>query len=227
MPDKTSKYLLSDATSLRRIKFAQFRRQFPSLLLLALALAMNAIFPVVKSTYIPLGLAVIAIIWYLFVGQSHRFRQRIAIPPENGLTSPIQGKIGFIRSNDDITLFNIHKVFIDSCELRSPQDACSLENNELHLDTLAGKIIFRFNFQHLTWFPDADFTTGNIIGMVTGNGDCTITFPGIPNLSFQAKDPIDAGEILIEDISGSVLSQKKERQTILEITPDMGDEDGL
>jgi hypothetical protein len=210
MPDKTRKYLLSDADDLRRIKFAQFRTQVPALILLAVAIALNAFFPSAGSWLysLALALALISITAYLFIGFCFRYRQRIPLPPEGSLVSPIQGKVAYVRSNDDITLLNIRKGIIDSVELRSPHKDCRLEDGVLHLDTPTGKISFRFSFNHIQWFADPDLSTGNIIGMVSGSGSCTIAFTYPPDLKLAAGDPIDAGEEIFAQVS--VLADSRE-----------------
>lgn len=202
MVEKTDKYLLTDVNHLRRIKFAQFRRQIPVLIVLALAIIMNSIFPTNNRLLydIALILAILAIATYIFIGLCFRYRQRIPIPPENALVSPLQGKIAYIKKNEGRTLINIRKNLLDRVEIRSPHHSTHLENSVLQFDTPAGKAYIRFNFKNPYWFAEPDYTTGNLIGMVTGSGSCTISLPGDISLNLEAGDNIDAGEPLWEDL---------------------------
>lgn len=225
MPDRTAKYLLSDANSLRKIKFAQFRKQIPPLILLALAIALNTIFPSQNLYSVALALALIAVAWYLFIGFCHRFKQRIPLPPELAMVSPIQGKIAYIRGNGDVTLIGIRKIILDSVEIRSPHSSCQLEDGALHLDEGIGRISFRFEFKNIQWFTEAEHSTGNIIGMAVGAGSCTISIPGKPVLTVQPGDPIDAGDTLIADITNDLLKADPKTDKILEVIPDMNKED--
>jgi len=113
---------------------------------LAIAIALNALVPSHNLYSVALVLALVAVVWYLIVGFSFRFRQKIAAPPANALLSPIQGRIAFSRGNEDVTLLNIRKVLLDRVEIRCPHDSSRLEDGILHLDSVAGKISFRFDF---------------------------------------------------------------------------------
>ena len=221
MPEKSHKILLSDADSLRRIKFAQFRSQVPALALLAIAIALNALVPSHNLYSVALVLALVAVVWYLIVGFSFRFRQKIAAPPANALLSPIQGRIAFSRGNEDVTLLNIRKVLLDRVEIRCPHDSSRLEDGILHLDSVAGKISFRFDFRRLQWFPDVEFKAGNIIGIAIGKGGCTVTFPGQPKLICQTGDQVDAGDVLMEDLVTGQTTLQDEKSRILEVIPDL------
>ncbi len=204
MPDTTSKYLLSDADALRRIKFAQFRAQMPALLLVAVAIALKSIFPNTGNWLytVALALAILGIVIYFFIGLCFRYRQRIPLPLENALLSPIEGRIEHIRGSGDVTLLTVRKKLLDSVELRSPHSACHLEDGELWLDTAAGKISFRFNFSHIQWFVEPDLSAGNIIGIVGGTGSCSVIFPGKPGFSVQPGDPVQAADPLISQFPG-------------------------
>lgn len=203
MPDTTSKYLLSDADALRRIKFTQFRAQVPALLLVAVAIALKSIFPNTGNWLytVALVLAILGVVVYFFIGLCFRYRQRIPLPPENALLSPIEGRIEYIRDSGDATMLTVRKKLLDSVELRSPHSACRLEEGELWLDSPAGKISFRFNFSHIQWFVEPDLTAGSIIGSVSGNGSCSIIFPGKPALDVRTGDPVQAAEPLINRFS--------------------------
>ncbi len=224
MPAKTSKYLLSDGNSLRRIKFAQFRSQVPALVVLAIAIVAQNIFPRANIFYPALALAVLAIGWYLYIGLCYRFKQRIPLPPDNALVSPIQGKIKFIRKSGDVTLLNINKIVLDSVEIRSPHSQCKLEDGVLHLDTINGKASFRFAFNKVQWFPEPDFTAGNIIGMVVGAGSCTLSLPTNTASDFKEGDALDAGDVLLENISTGLVSEEPHREITLEAVADYAPE---
>ena len=203
MVHKTDKYLLTDVNHLRRIKFAQFRSQIPALVVLALAIIMNSIFPTNNRLFydIALIIAILAVAAYILIGLCYRYRQRIPLPPENALVSPVQGKIAYIRRNDDNTLINIHKSLFDRVELRSPHSTAFLDNGVIQFETPGGKAYIRLNFKKPYWFSEPDFTTGNLIGMVTGSGSCTISLPGKVSLNLKTGDNIDAGETIWENLN--------------------------
>lgn len=203
MVHKTDKYLLTDVNHLRRIKFAQFRSQIPALIVLALAIIMNSIFPTNNRLFydIALIIAILAIAAYILIGLCYRYRQRIPLPPENALVSPVQGKIAYIRRNDDNTLINIHKSLFDRVELRSPHSTAFFDNGVIQFETPGGKAYIRLNFKKPYWFSEPDFTTGNLIGMVTGSGSCTISLPGKVSLNLKTGDNIDAGETIWENLN--------------------------
>lgn len=219
MTVKTDKYLLSEGDSLRKIKYAQLRRQIPALVLIAIAIALNAIFPYHNLYPWALALALLGIAWYLFIGLCHRYKQRIPLPPERALLSPIQGRISYIRRGDDITLLNIRKVLLDSVEIRCPHDTCLLEEGNLYQESDAGRISYHFSFRSIRWFKDAEFTAGNIIGMVTGSGSCLVSFPGSPDFAVREKDAVDAGDPLIEDLGKEQTQNKPEK--IIEVMPEL------
>ncbi len=216
MPAKTSQFLLSDAASLRRFKLLQFRSQMPALLLLLLALALNYIFPSANLYNLALLLAIVAIAWFLYLALCYRYRQRIPIPPEGSLLSPVQGRIRSVQGNGDITLVNIRKMVFDSVEIRSPHQDCTLEDGVLHLPSAAGKISFRFNIPRVIWFDDPDFSTGNIIGMAVGAGNCTITLPGNLDLDLKPGMALDAGNPIISNLQEADVRTRPERQVVLE-----------
>lgn len=223
MPVKTDKYLLSEGDSLRKIKYTQIRKQIPALILIAIALALNAIFPGNNLYAWALALALAGIAWYLFIGLCHRYKQRIPLPPERGLLSPIQGRISSIRRSEDITTLNIRKILLDSVEIRCPHDTCRLEDENLYQESDSGRISYRFSFRNIRWFKDAEFSAGNIIGMVTGSGSCTVSLPGNPGLTVREKDSVDAGDPLIEDLAAG--SSEDETERIIEVMPDIGTEE--
>ncbi len=215
MLEKPGKFLLSEAASLRRIKFAQFRAQVPALVLLALAIALNAFFPSRNLYSLALALAVVAIAWYLFIGLNYRFRQKILQPPASALVSPLSGKISFIRHGDGVTLLGIRKILLDRVEIRSPHASCRLENGALLVDGMAGKVSFRFSFRRIEWFPKPDFRAGTLIGMAVGAGTCTVSLPGKPDLQVAVDSAVDAGDILLEEFSSLPMQPSREPELTL------------
>ena len=224
MPAKTSQYLLSDPVSLRRIKLLQFRSQVPALLLLVLALALNYIFPSANLYNLALLLAIVAIAWFLYLALCYRDRQRIPIQPEGSLVSPVQGRIRSVQGNGDISLENIRKMGFDSVEIRSPHQDCTLEDGVLHLPSAAGRISFRFNIPRVIWCDDPDFSTGNIIGMAVGAGNCTITLPGSLELELKPGQALAAGSPIIPNLLEAAVKTKPERQVVLETLADFDEE---
>lgn len=193
-------YLISDPDELRRIKFAQFRVQVPALIVLALAIILNRIFPHAGNWIysVSLTLAIGALVAYFFIGLCFRFRQRIPMPLEGALISPIEGRISRIVHDGSNTVLTIRKGILDSVELRSPHSDCSLEDGTLSLETPAGKIQFRFNFQRIQWFVEPNMQAGNLIGMVVGKGSCTVVLPGKPELTLQQQEAVKAADTLLE-----------------------------
>jgi len=204
MPDKTGRHLLSDADALRRIKLAQIRAQLPALAVVAVAIALKAIWRHSGQWLQGFSLALVlaGIILWIITSLLFRCRQRIAPPAADALLSPIEGRIEHIRGSGDVTLLTVRKKLLDSVELRSPHSACHLEDGELWLDTAAGKISFRFNFSHIQWFVEPDLSAGNIIGIVGGTGSCSVIFPGKPGFSVQPGDPVQAADPLISQFPG-------------------------
>jgi hypothetical protein len=221
MPVSTDKYQLSDGSALLRIKREQFKHQIPALLLLLCAFLLNIILPGTDLMVPALVVALAAIAWYLLVGAGFRFRQRIPIPPPESVVSPLQGKVNYIRSNDDITLVNIRKTFLDMVELRSPNDACRLEEGVLSLNTPSGKVSFRFNIRQIRYFDEPDYATGNLIGLLAGNGSCTITLPRALSLAIKAGDTLDAGDPILMNLKPA----SPPPSIVLDAVGDIGDDE--
>lgn len=221
MPEKTSPYLLSDFSSLRRIKLSQLRSQIPALILLVFALALNYIFPSANLYTPALFLALLAIAWFIFIGLCHRYKQRIPQPPLNALISPVQGKIHSIQNNTDSIQVKIRKIILDSVEIRSPHRDCKLEDGALHLATPQGNISFRFAFSKMEWFEAADFSTGNVVGMAKGAGTCTINLPQVLELKLLQGSTLDAGDVLIEDLTLAGRNPAPRKQVIVESFADI------
>lgn len=198
MPAIGNKVLLSDASILRKIKTAQFLRQIPAIVLLLLSFLLNYVFPGLEQYTLALVIAIIAIGWYLFVGMTFRFKQRIPMPSESAILSPLQGKIRFIRSNEEITLLNIKKIFLDSVEIRCPHDLCQREEDMLKLSLADESYAFRFNAKNIRWFEYAQMKSGNVIGMMIGGGSCTVSMPKGTHLELAEGGLLDAGDPILD-----------------------------
>lgn len=203
MPDKTGRHLLSDADSLRRIKLAQIRAQLPALAVVAVAIALKAIWRHSGQWLqgFSLALALAGIILWIITSLLFRCRQRIAPPAADALLSPIAGSISSLRKSGNSTELIISKQPFAQVELRSPHSACRWEDGALCLDTPAGRISFRFAFRHFQSFASASLGTGSLIGMALGQGRCEVTLPGQPELCVQTGDRIDAADPLLPKIN--------------------------
>lgn len=221
MPEKTIPYLLSEPSSLRRIKLSQLRSQIPALILLVFALALNYIFPSANLYTPALILALIAIAWFIFIGLCHRYKQRIPLPPQNALVSPVQGKIHSVQNNTDSTQVKIRKIILDSVEIRSPHRDCKLEDGALHLATSQGNISFRFAFPKVLWFDPADCNAGSVIGMAKGAGTCTINIPAGFEFKLDLDSTLDAGDVLLADLSTAGRNPAPRPQFVVESFADI------
>ena len=196
MATATDKYLLSEPSQLRMIKRTQWLLQLPFILLLFFAFLLNYIFRSYDLYSVALIIALFAITGFLFVGACFRFRQRIPIPASGCVASPLQGKVKYVRSNEDVTVVNIRRMFLDSVEIRSPHPDCRLEEGLLKLSLPQGTASLRFNATRVRWMDSPDFTRGNIIGMIVGTSSCTVSIPKSIPLSVKAGDLIDTGDPL-------------------------------
>lgn len=196
MLTKTDKFILSDAESLKPIRKAQFNRQLPALVVLGMSFLINFLFPG-RDLYIPaLVLAMVAVAAYLLIGASFRYRIRIPLPESNCIISPIQGRVSYIRGNEDIHIINIRRIFLDSVEIRSPHDTCVLEDGVLRMVIPQGTVSFRFNSHYIRWIPGADMSQGNIIGFAYFRGSCTISIPKSMQILPQPKQAIESPDVL-------------------------------
>ena len=174
MPTLTDKFILSDPSQLKRIKRHQYLMQAVPVLLILISFAIGSR----PLLYIPaILLAGLGAGLFILIGAAHRFHQRIPIPEAGMFVSPIQGKLRYSRGNNEISVVNIGRVFLDSVELRSPHPAAEIQDGQLSVPTPYGTITLRFNKAKVTWFKDPDFTRGNVIGMIWGHGSCTISIP--------------------------------------------------
>lgn len=197
MASLTDKYILSEHRQLRMIKRAQWLLQLPFVLLLLLAFLLNYIFRGYNLYTAAFVTALVAVTGFLLVGACFRFRQRLPIPPPNCVASPLQGKVKYIRGNEDITVLNIRRILLDSVEIRSPHPDCRLEDGLLKMPVPDGTITFRFNARHIRWMDDPDFTRGNIIGMIVGTSSCTVSIPKGMDVMVKAQDTVDTGDPLV------------------------------
>lgn len=174
MATLTDKFILSEASTLRRIKLHQYKLQILPVLLIMIAFMLGSN----SMLYVPaVVLAALGAGLFLLVGAAHRFKQRIPIPEADMFVSPIQGKLRYVRGNDEITVVNIARIFMDSVEIRSPHPDAVIEDGQLRVPSAQGNITMRFNKARVTWFPEPDFTRANVIGMIWGHGSCTISIP--------------------------------------------------
>lgn len=197
MLTKTDKYILSDADSLKPIRRAQFMRQLPALAVLGVSFMINFFFPG-RDLYIPaLILAMLAVGAYLLIGASFRYRVRLPLPDANSIVSPIQGRVAYVRGNEDIHILNIRRIFLDTVEIRSPHDSCVIDDGTLRVNTAMGTFSFRFNSNYIRWIPNADMSQGNVIGYMYFSGSCTITFPKAMQVLPSAKQAIECPDVLV------------------------------
>lgn len=197
MATLTDKFILSEHLQLRMIKRAQWLLQLPFVILLFCAFLLNYIFSGSDLYTAALVIALVSVTGFLIVGACFRFRQRLPIPPQNCVASPLQGKVKYIRGNEDISVLNIRRMLLDSVEIRSPHPDCRLEDGLLKLTLPEGIISFRFNAKHIRWMNTPDFTRGNIVGMIVGTSSCTISIPKGVEIMVNAGDAVDTGDPLI------------------------------
>lgn len=196
--DTELNYIRNPYTLIRQIKRKQYLRQIPPILVIILGIGLQYLFPHGGFLYYPaLILALGGIAWDLWILGSFRYNDKIAAPPEGVIVSPLEGKIKFIRQNQEITLINIRKTFLDELEVRSPHPDCVLEEDVLKLHLPAGTISFRFNAREVVWFERPDFSTGNLIGMMIGAGSCTISLPQGISSPLRTGDDISSGQSVI------------------------------
>ena len=175
------KYILSDPQALKQIKLYQYIWQGISVVIMAAGfiLGMLSRLHTLSSALVGLGVGV-----FLISGMAHRYKNKIPVPDKNMFVSPIQGRLGYARQNEELTVINISRIFLDTPELRSPHPKTCIKNDTLVVETKAGTIEFRFNKLKVQWLPEPNFERGNVIGTVKGHGSCTIS---IPTAAFKAQ----------------------------------------
>jgi len=174
MATLTDKFILSEASALRRIKLHQYKLQILPVVLIMVSfiLGSNPMLYIQAVVLAALGAGL-----FLLIGTAPRYKQRLPIPEANMFVSPIQGMLRYTRGNEDTTVVNIARIFLDSVEIRSPHPDAVIEDAQLRVPSPHGSIMLRFNKTRVTWFAEPDFTRGNVIGMIWGHGSCTISIP--------------------------------------------------
>ena len=208
-------YIRNPLPLVKQIKRKQYLRQLPAILVIIAGICLQYWFPRGGFLYYPaLIIALGGIAWDLWILGSFRYNEKIAPAPEGSIVSPLEGKLKFIRQNQDLTLVNISKTFLDELDIRSPHSDCVLEDEMLKLHLPAGTITFRFNAREVVWFERPDFSTGNIIGMMIGAGSCTISLPQGIGTELKTGADISSGRSVIT--TTSVVEPKPPRSILVE-----------
>ena len=180
-------FILSDPAYLKKIKRRQYLWQIIPVLLIFTAFGIGTI---QILQYPAAALAGIAAGLFIFFGAAHRYKHRLPIPPQHTFVSPLQGRTMYVRSNEELSVVNISRIFLDSVELRSPHPLAQIVENQLMVPTDAGNITFRFNKVKVEWLPEPNMIRGHVIGIVKGHGSCTISIPAQLLQISDAGNPI-------------------------------------
>ncbi|MDD2332323.1 MAG: hypothetical protein PHI68_06710, partial [Candidatus Cloacimonetes bacterium] len=106
---------------LSQIRTKRFMRCLVPMLLLFATVIFTILAPGHSYYLYPsLILIVMSISWFLYVSNTFRCKKGIVIPENNGLLSPIEGRIKTIRKTDVYILLTISKAAFDLVELRAP-----------------------------------------------------------------------------------------------------------
>ena len=178
------KYILSEPQALKQIKLYQYIWQGISVVVIASGFVLGTLtrLHTLASAIVGLGVGV-----FLISGMAHRYKNKIPVPDANMFVSPMQGKLRYARQNEEITVINIARIFLDMPEIRSPHPKTVIEDEALKVKTDQGVIDFRFNKVKVQWLPEPNFERGNVIGTVRGHGSCTISIP-TPLFNSKVKD---------------------------------------
>ena len=187
------KYILSDPQQISLIKKLQFQHQIPSLALVVIAFLLNLLMPNFNMHYPSLGLALIGVIWYMYVGLCFRFKQRIPALDSTALLSPITGRIRYVKTASDISQLKIGKSAVDLVEIRSPHADCMWEGETLKLVYQGCNLTFRFEANKLIRFENANMAAGHVIGVFSGAGSCYLSLPKPLNTGLRPKELCEAG----------------------------------
>ncbi|MGI6198070.1 MAG: hypothetical protein ACOYIS_02940 [Candidatus Cloacimonadaceae bacterium] len=192
------KYILSDPQALKQIKLYQYIWQGISVVIMAIGfiLGMLTRMNTLSSVIVGFGVGV-----FLISGMAHRYKNKIPVPDADMFVSPIQGRLRYARQNEEVTVINITRIFLDTPELRSPHPKACIEGETLKVNTEAGDIEFRFNNLKVEWLPEPNFERGNVIGTVKGHGSCTIS---IPTAAFNAQVKDAAQQLTIPKVGRAV-----------------------
>ena len=193
------KQITTEIEYLTQIKKRQIRQQIPPLALLVLSFLVGFVVPSFGH-YPALIIAIIAVIWYMYVGTCHRFKEKIKVPDGDLLLSPVTGRVRSLKTSSDISLLRIDKSFIDLVEIRCPHASCEWEEDKLRVNYHGQSLIFRFEGEHLIRFVDAVMEAGNTIGYIVGNATCSISIPKPLQTKLKPKEICMAGlSVILED----------------------------
>ena len=175
------KYIISDPQALKQIKLYQYIWQGISVVVIAAGFVLGTLtrLHTLASAIVGLGVGV-----FMISGLTHRYKNKIPVPDANMFVSPLQGRLRYARQNEDVTVINIARIFLDTPEIRSPHPKASIEDGALKLKTDQGDIDFRFNNTKVQWLEEPNLERGSVIGTLKGQGSCTIS---IPTALFNSK----------------------------------------
>lgn len=186
-------YHISDARYLAVIRKNQYRHQIPALALLVLSFLIKFALPAFNLRYPALGLAFLAMIWYMYIGACFRYKQRIPVHEEETLLSPITGRVRVLKSSSDLSFLKIAKHALDIVEIRSPHSSAEWEDNNLKLIYQGQNLIFRLESKEIIHFADASMDAGNLIGLMIGSGSCSISIPKPLEINLKPNEICEAG----------------------------------
>lgn len=168
------KYIISDPQALKQIKLYQYIWQGISVVVIAAGFVLGTLtrLHTLASAIVGLGVGV-----FMISGLTHRYKNKIPVPDANMFVSPLQGRLRYARQNEDVTVINIARIFLDTPEIRSPHPKASIEDGALKLKTDQGDIDFRFNNTKVQWLEEPNLERGSVIGTLKGQGSCTISIP--------------------------------------------------
>lgn len=177
-----SKYILSDPQALKQIMLFQYIWRGISVVIMALGFFLGTF----TGLHTPFSIVVgVGVGLFLTSGFAHRFKNKIPVPDEHMFVSPIQGKLRYAHQNEETTVININRIFLDLVEIRSPHPNAFIEDGMLKVKAKNGTITLRFNKLKVRWLPNPDFARGMVIGIIRGHGSCTISVPTIISNSFS------------------------------------------
>lgn len=207
---------------LRAIKKKQYLMLLLPFGVIALGIGMQYWFPSAGFLNIPaLAVTLIGIVIYMWFYATYRYNNKIPKPEEGVIVSPLEGKIKYIRTNQDLQLININKTYLDVLEIRCPHQDCILEDEMLKLHREDGTITFRFNSDKIKWLQTSHWETGDLIGIMPGKGSCTINLPKSYELAITEGQNTAPGQTVITTISHQARPERS--ITIEEDHPDNED----
>jgi hypothetical protein len=186
-------YHISDAKYLAVIRKNQYRHQIPALALLVLSFLIKFALPAFNLRYPALGLAFLAMIWYMYIGACFRYKQRIQVYEVETLLSPITGRVRVLKSSSDLSYLKVTKHALDIVEIRSPHSSAEWDENNLKLNYRGHNLIFRLDGKEIIRFEDASMEAGNLIGMFIGAGSYSLSLPKPLEFDLNVKDICEAG----------------------------------